>query len=133
MRLLRRKIRTISTARKLLNIQSPEISKKAVMPLLVHTPGGVIMDRDTIRKEAEAFGRGRFTDPFNATGTQSIRLHRLWSAGRNEIMDGRPCSARALFQLLQSRATLSEGKAAGVDSMPPEVFRRLPFVACLFD
>ena len=101
------------------------------MLMSVFTEAGEILDRSRIRDEAMKFGSTRFTDEENAYATQNERLQRLYSEGKNQVLDGIRHAPMSLHTVLQARAALSTGTAGGVDGTTPEVYRELPFIVCL--
>ena len=89
--------------------------------------GEVNYDRAMWLSAALDFGKRRFSDPSNTLERQYQRLRELHVIAQNERRDGKPEAQLAFWDVLQARAQLCPGSAAGSDGNNYDVYKMLPF------
>ena len=98
------------------------------MPTCLSVDGALTGDRSEWLRGAFEFGRQRFGDTDESVKEQKRMLAGIWSAVRNEQLDGRPLQKLEFWDVLQSRAALKPGSAPGADGVTPDIFLELPFL-----
>eukprot|EP00959_Pyramimonas_sp_CCMP1952_P291654 6100183-Pyramimonas_sp.AAC.1 len=126
-RKLCRRARQERNERRLSSISSSRQSGQ--MPVTLTINGERTADRERWRHAAKVFGTTRFQDDENTLHVQEMRLGRWASRASNEILDGRRPPTLSAFSVLQGRARMKAGTAAGKDGAPPELYKALPFTA----
>ena len=88
-------------------------------------------DRQKWLEAACEFGAARFSDACNSDDVQHLRIQKLWSAYRTEVIDGRPPNKLHLWDVLQARARLRLNTAPGPDGVVPEMWHALHWMGVL--
>ena len=101
------------------------------VPQQLMVQGSPSTDRKAWLREAEDFGKARFGDAANSFQKQKLHLLALSSAVENGFRDDHFRFNMTFFDILNARAEMKPGKAAGVDNLPPEVFHQLPYVVVM--
>jgi hypothetical protein len=121
-----RKANTLKGERRLKRIRATRTH--GAIPMALRVDGDLTCDRSQWLAEAEKFGRSRFGDAFNGAEAQTRRLAALASSSKCYTLDGQLPPTLDLFEVLQGRSLMKDGKAAGNDEVPPEVYKALPFI-----
>ena len=103
-----------------------------VLATLVDGNGVVIADRSVMVEEAFKFGTARLGSERNSYDEQAQVLESLYTAGKKEEQYGRKVMEPTLFDTPQARAAIRGNKGFGVDGIPGEVYRLLPFMAVIY-
>jgi len=93
--------------------------------------GELVSDRNRLKHELYIVWEGRFYDKDKSVIMQQHRLARLFSAANAARLDGRRLQTISLFDTLQARAEMKSNTSGGIDLMPTEVYKSLPFVVCI--
>ena len=82
-------------------------------------------------QELAKFGAVRFGCNANLKTQQTCRVEKYASAHFAQKLDGHPQRELKLFDFLQARAAMGLNKGVGVDGLPMEVYRALPWLTTL--
>ena len=111
------------------------LAKNATTELYVPTcfeiGARVSADRREWLTALRTFGTQRFGSESNTNGAQLERVARFVKLAENERLDGTNQVKLDFHDFLQARAALKCGTGTGVDGLPPEVYKALPWKSLL--
>ena len=100
-------------------------------PTTLDMGGKLTANRQDWIDGAVSFGLSRFQDSSNSAKDQQLRLEKICSASRLEMLNGRRAPKMEFWHVLQARGSLKLGTAVGRDENPPEIWKAIPFVLVL--